>query len=102
MTREQLQEKSLNDLREIAKLQGVKSLTKYRKGELIDIIMNGGRVDAPAQSESAQPEAAAPAAEEKTAAPAPQEMQEQPAAPASTGAACTPARANRRRRAGSI
>ena len=45
MTREQLQEKSLNDLREIAKLQGVKSLTKYRKGELIDIIMNGGRVD---------------------------------------------------------
>ena len=82
MTREQLQEKSLNDLREIAKLQGVKSLTKYRKGELIDIIMNGGRVDAPAQSESAQPEAAAPAAEEKTAAPAPQEMQEQPAAPA--------------------
>ena len=81
MTREQLQEKSLNDLREIAKLQGVKSLTKYRKGELIDIIMNGGRVDAPAQSESAQPEAAAPAAEEKPAAPVPREMQEQPAAP---------------------
>jgi len=82
VTREQLQEKSLNDLREIAKLQGVKSLTKYRKGELIDIIMNGGRVDAPAQSESAQPEAAAPAAEEKPAAPVPREMQEQPAAPA--------------------
>lgn len=82
MTREQLQEKSLNDLREIAKLQGVKSLTKYRKDELIDIIMNGGRVDAPAQSESAQPEAAAPAAEEKPAAPVPREMQEQPAAPA--------------------
>ena len=82
MTREQLQEKSLNDLREIAKLQGVKSLTKYRKGELIDIIMNGGRVDAPAQSESAQPEAAAPAAEEKPVAPVPREMQEQPAAPA--------------------
>lgn len=82
MTREQLQEKSLNDLLEIAKLQGVKSLTKYRKGELIDIIMNGGRVDAPAQSESAQPEAAAPAAEEKPAAPVPREMQEQPAAPA--------------------
>ncbi len=82
MTREQLQEKSLNDLREIAKLQGVKSLTKYRKGELIDIIMNGGRVDAPAQSESAQPEAAAPAAEERPAAPVPREMQEQPAAPA--------------------
>ena len=38
MTREMLQEKSLNDLREIAKLQGVKSLTKYRKNELVDII----------------------------------------------------------------
>ena len=49
MTREQLQEKSLNDLREIAKLQGVKSLTKYRKGELIDIIMNGGQTDKAAQ-----------------------------------------------------
>ena len=39
VTREMLQEKSLNDLREIAKLQGVKSLTKYRKNELVDIIM---------------------------------------------------------------
>ena len=42
MTRDQLLEKSLGDLREIAKLQGVKSITKYRKGELVDIIMNGG------------------------------------------------------------
>ncbi len=42
MTREMLQEKSLSDLREIAKLQGVKSLTKYRKNELVEIIMNGG------------------------------------------------------------
>ena len=57
MTREQLQEKSLNDLREIAKLQGVKSLTKYRKGELIDIIMNGGRVEGAGQSAEAQPAA---------------------------------------------
>jgi transcription termination factor Rho len=37
-----LEAKSLGDLREIAKLQGVKSITKYRKGELIDIIMSGG------------------------------------------------------------
>lgn len=44
VTREMLQEKSLNDLREIAKLQGVKSLTKYRKNELVDIIMNGGAI----------------------------------------------------------
>ena len=43
MTREMLQEKSLNDLREIARLQGVKALTKYRKSELVDIIMNGGK-----------------------------------------------------------
>ena len=44
MTRDQLLEKSLGDLREIAKLQGVKSITKYRKGELVDIIMNGGSI----------------------------------------------------------
>ena len=61
MTREMLQEKSLNDLREIAKLQGVKSLTKYRKNELVDIIMNGGAAPAPtAQREEAAPEAPQP------------------------------------------
>ncbi|OQB23992.1 MAG: hypothetical protein BWY11_01436 [Firmicutes bacterium ADurb.Bin182] len=43
MTREMLETKSLADLREIAKLQGVKSITKYRKSELIDIIMSGGK-----------------------------------------------------------
>ena len=59
MTREMLQEKSLNDLREIAKLQGVKSLTKYRKNELVDIIMNGGASPAePAAEEIAAPEPA--------------------------------------------
>ena len=42
MTREMLLEKSLQDLRTIAKLQGVKSVTKYRKAELIEIIMAGG------------------------------------------------------------
>ena len=42
MTREMLLEKSLSDLREIAKLQGVKSITKYRKNELVELIMNGG------------------------------------------------------------
>lgn len=53
MTREQLLEKSLGDLREIAKLQGAKSLTKYRKGELVDIIMNGGVVPDGFSSEEA-------------------------------------------------
>ena len=44
MNKEQLEEKSLGDLREIAKLQGVKSLTKYRKSDLVEIIMAGGVV----------------------------------------------------------
>lgn len=72
MTREMLQEKSLNDLREIAKLQGVKSLTKYRKNELVDIIMNGGAIPSAVQ----QP--AEPPAPQIEAQPDPQ-----PAAPAS-------------------
>lgn len=72
MTREMLQEKSLNDLREIAKLQGVKSLTKYRKNELVDIIMNGGAIPSAVQ----QP--AEPPAPQLEAQPNPQ-----PAAPAS-------------------
>ena len=72
MTREMLQEKSLNDLREIAKLQGVKSLTKYRKNELVDIIMNGGAIPSAVQ----QP--AEPPAPRLEAQPDPQ-----PAAPAS-------------------
>lgn len=72
MTREMLQEKSLNDLREIAKLQGVKSLTKYRKNELVDIIMNGGVIPSAVQ----QP--AEPPAPQLEAQPDPQ-----PAAPAS-------------------
>ena len=72
MTREMLQEKGLNDLREIAKLQGVKSLTKYRKNELVDIIMNGGAIPSAVQ----QP--AEPPAPQLEAQPDPQ-----PAAPAS-------------------
>ena len=67
-----LQEKSLNDLREIAKLQGVKSLTKYRKNELVDIIMNGGAIPSAVQ----QP--AEPPASQLEAQP-----DSQPAAPAS-------------------
>ena len=55
MTREMLQEKSLNDLREIAKLQGVKSLTKYRKNELVDIIMNGGAIPSAVQQPAEPP-----------------------------------------------
>lgn len=90
MTREQLQEKSLNDLREIAKLQGVKSITKYRKGELVDIIMNGGRMEGQAPDASAKPEAdsktaaasAPPAAQPQQPAVAPAQQAATPAAPA--------------------
>ena len=35
-----LQEKKLEDLRVIAKTMGIKSITKYRKAELIDLIMD--------------------------------------------------------------
>ena len=55
-----METKSLGDLREIAKLQGVKSLTKYRKGELVDIIMNGGAVPASDAAPAETPEETAP------------------------------------------
>ena len=53
LNKEQLEAKSLGDLREIAKLQGVKSLTKYRKSDLVEIIMAGGVVpdDLPSSDE---------------------------------------------------
>jgi len=47
-----LEAKSLGDLREIAKLQGVKSITKYRKSELVDIIMAGGKT--PSSSDTSE------------------------------------------------
>ena len=55
MNQEQLEAKSLGDLREIAKLQGVKSVTKYRKSDLVRIIMNGGTVPAGDTPVEAQP-----------------------------------------------
>ena len=55
MNQEQLEAKSLGDLREIAKLQGVKSVTKYRKSDLVRIIMNGGTVPAGDAPVEAQP-----------------------------------------------
>jgi len=42
LNQEQLEAKSLGDLREIAKLQGVKAVSKFRKSDLVRIIMNGG------------------------------------------------------------
>lgn len=60
MTREEMLEKSLESLRTIAKAQGVKSVTKYRKAELVDIIMNGGA------SSEAPTEQPAPETEQKS------------------------------------
>lgn len=37
-----LKTKKLNDLRYIAKMMGIKSITKYRKGELVDLIIEAG------------------------------------------------------------
>lgn len=81
MTRDQLLEKSLGDLREIAKLQGVKSITKYRKSELVDIIMNGGNKLSDVKPK-AETEAQAEADEKSEAPAAPQEAAEAPAAKA--------------------
>ncbi len=76
VSREQMADKSLTDLREIAKMMGLKSITKYRKDELIDLIMNGGAKSAvKAAAEQAevpnQPEPAEAPAEQQTPAAAP-------------------------------
>ena len=90
MNQEQLEIKSISDLREIAKLQGVKSAGKYRKTELVEIIMNGGVVPdyiaekyAPAKkAEPVQEEAPAPVQAEpvQTAPEAPTTVSEEPKA----------------------
>ena len=88
MNQEQLEIKSISDLREIAKLQGVKSAGKYRKTELVEIIMNGGVVPdhiagkyAPAKkAEPVQEEAPAPVQAEpvQTAPEAPTTVSDEP------------------------
>lgn len=42
MTRSMLEEKTIGDLRQIAKAMGIKYLTKYRKSEIIDMIISSG------------------------------------------------------------
>ena len=108
MTRDQLLEKSLGDLREIAKLQGVKSITKYRKGELVDIIMNGGSklsavkpkaeaeekaeaVSAPQRTEEAPSAKAEPVPQAQTAAPQQAQPAPAPSAPPSASLSLNPA-----------
>ncbi len=51
-----LKEKSLMDLREIAKMAGIKSVTKYRKGELLDMLYDLDRKARMRQQEQEQEE----------------------------------------------
>lgn len=84
MTREEMLDKSLEYLRIIAKAQGVKSITKYRKAELVDIIMNGGVSETKKRGRPRLNAAEGqPAAAEEGSAQneAPAEMKQQPALP---------------------
>ncbi|MBT3319827.1 MAG: transcription termination factor Rho [Clostridia bacterium] len=58
-----LKEKSLMDLREIAKLAGITSVTKYRKGELLDMLYDMDKQAKQEQQENGAPEPAAPETE---------------------------------------
>lgn len=51
---ELLKSKSLSDLREIAKLAGVKSVTTYRKGALLDILIGMAKEHEPDPEETVQ------------------------------------------------
>ena len=87
MTREMLLEKSLDDLREVAKAIGIKAVTKYRKKELVELILKQGeqlRAESAAKEEQpASPKKAASAKEEQPVPPkkAASAKEEQPASP---------------------
>ncbi len=78
MDKEALQSKSLADLRELAKLGGLKAVNKYRKDELVQMLMGGGvpqdasfAEPAPAEPIGAPHAAPGDAGAEPVAAPAP-------------------------------
>lgn len=82
MRLKELMEKSMNDLREMAKAMGIKSYYKYKKEELVDEIMktiHKAKVeqgiikeeDAPAKPQEPQPEKTEPAVAEKKEEPKP-------------------------------
>lgn len=54
-----LKEKNLMDLREIAKMAGIKSVTKYRKGELLDLLYDMDK-KAKSEQEPEEPESNIP------------------------------------------
>jgi len=66
-----LNEKSLNELRQIAKLAGIKSVTKYRKSELVDLLASDSppeeaRRGRPPAARDADPPSEAEAASQET------------------------------------
>ena len=78
MDRKMLLEKSLDDLRQIAKAMNFRAVTKYRKGELADMIIAAGekaqeeaRAAQAAGAEKAEPKPA-PAADAEKAEPKPE------------------------------
>lgn len=54
MTRESLESKKISEVQILAKAAGIKSVTKYRKAELIDLILEASRQEQTEQSETAQ------------------------------------------------
>ena len=76
MVPDELQEKSLAELRSMAKTLGVKNVGKYRKNELVEML---ARSEAPAPKKRGRP-AKAPAADKQEPAPAaPEERKPEPA-----------------------
>lgn len=54
MTRESLESKKISEVQILAKAAGIKSITKYRKAELIDLILEASEQKQTEQSESVQ------------------------------------------------
>ncbi len=79
MTREMLLEKSLDDLRLIAKTVGLKAVTKYRKAELAELIIKSGEAAAEnrAEAHAEENDAAEPAPRRRGR---PKKVKEEPAA----------------------
>ncbi len=57
MDKGSLEKKSLNDLRYIAKMMNIKSPTKYKKDELVEIIVNSEAVPVDEKKETVEPSA---------------------------------------------
>ena len=77
MNRESLEQMNLSELRELAKQQGIKSLTKYRKNDLILLL---AKDEAP-QASALPEKSPAPRKIQASPSPSPQPEEETPAAP---------------------